>query len=131
MNQKTLDNYFKFRGYQTPDLEDSLLFFLTEVAELSRAIRATIGDALSDNTLNILADMEEVGLEAENVVSGRDNWVRNGDRHKEENVGDEIADCLMMLSRVASSGGFRSPDELLLEKMAKKGFYPRGNKKSS
>lgn len=124
MNQKIYDLYFKFRKYQKPNFEDAFLFFITEVAEMAKATRATIGGELSEEASNILADIEAVGADAEYIVSGRNQWVRNGDRNKEENVRDEIADCLMMLNRLSVAGGYGTPDKLLLQKMAKKGFVP-------
>lgn len=124
MDRRTLVEYYKFRKYKTPNEEQALLFFLSEVGELCDAARADHGNKFSRDTLDLLADFSSLGLLADNLVSSGNAWVRNGDRHKKADIKDEVADCNMMLDRYAFSAGIPTPDECLAKKMQKKGFFP-------
>jgi hypothetical protein len=73
----------------------------------------------------LFRDIVRVGGMAESFVASEKEWVRNGDRVKEENLGYEIGDVLMMLTVFSALTGYVSPEECMLEKMKAKGFQPK------
>jgi hypothetical protein len=50
--------------------------------------------------------------------------IRNNDRAKAHNLGHEIGDVLMMLTRFSVAAGVGDPQDAMLAKMATKGFTP-------
>ncbi len=86
-----------------------MLFYLSEVGELAEAYLAISPVALSDEERQLLADFAKLGMQADEIVSRVDGWVRNFDRQRKENIAHEVADCNMMLSVFMESfaGGVR------------------------
>ncbi len=98
-----------------------MLFYLSEVGELAEAYLAISPVALSDEERQLLADFAKLGMQADEIVSRVDGWVRNFDRQRKENIAHEVADCNMMLSVFMESfAGGRSPDDALRDKMTLK-----------
>ena len=75
---------------------------------------------LSEEERQLLSDFANLGMQADEIVSRVDGWVRNFDRQRKENIAHEVADCNMMLSVFMESFEGRTPDDALQEKMALK-----------
>ncbi|NLA80014.1 MAG: hypothetical protein GX853_04605, partial [Chloroflexi bacterium] len=72
---------------------------------------------LSEEERQLLSDFANLGMQADEIVSRVDGWVRNFDRQRKENIAHEVADCNMMLSVFMESFEGRTPDDVLQEKM--------------
>ncbi|HOH92381.1 MAG TPA: hypothetical protein PK791_03340 [Anaerolineaceae bacterium] len=120
MEIELIKKYYNARGLAWPEQKDALLFYLSEVGELAEAYLAISPVALSDEERQLLADFAKLGMQADEIVSRVDGWVRNFDRQRKENIAHEVADCNMMLSVFMESFAGRSPDDALREKMALK-----------
>ena len=120
MEIELIKKYYNARGLAWPEQKDALLFYLSEVGELAEAYLAISPVALSDEERQLLADFAKLGMQADEIVSRVDGWVRNFDRQRKENIAHEVADCNMMLSVFMESFAGRTPDDVLREKMALK-----------
>jgi hypothetical protein len=120
MEIELIKKYYNARGLAWPEQKDALLFYLSEVGELAEAYLAISPVALSNEERQLLADFAKLGMQADEIVSRVDGWVRNFDRQRKENIAHEVADCNMMLSVFMESFAGRSPDDALREKMALK-----------
>ncbi len=120
MEIELIKKYYNARGLAWPEQKDALLFYLSEVGELAEAYLAISPVALSDEERQLLADFAKLGMQADEIVSRVDGWVRNFDRQRKENIAHEVADCNMMLSVFMESFAGRTPDDALREKMALK-----------
>ncbi|HPL82432.1 MAG TPA: hypothetical protein PLU23_07990 [Anaerolineaceae bacterium] len=120
MEIELIKKYYDTRGLAWPEQKDALLFYLSEVGELAEAYLAISPVALSDEERQLLADFAKLGMQADEIVSRVDGWVRNFDRQRKENIAHEVADCNMMLSVFMESFAGRTPDDALREKMALK-----------
>lgn len=120
MEIELIKKYYDTRGLAWPEQKDALLFYLSEVGELAEAYLAISPVALSNEERQLLADFAKLGMQADEIVSRVDGWVRNFDRQRKENIAHEVADCNMMLSVFMESFAGRSPDDALREKMALK-----------
>lgn len=120
MDIKTIQSYYKARGLQWPDAKDGLWFFLSEVGELAQAYLSQYEQDLTAEEVAMLQRFSEEGLNADEIVSRVDGWIRNNDRTRKENVGKEVADCEMMLAVFMYSLTGSSPDEALFSKMKEK-----------
>ena len=120
MEIELIKKYYNARGLAWPEQKDALLFYLSEVGELAEAYLAISPVALSDEERQLLADFAKLGMQADEIVSRVDGWVRNFDRQRKENIAHEVADCNMMLSVFMESFAGRSPDDALRDKMALK-----------
>lgn len=120
METKTIKNYYQARGLAWPGQKDALLFYLSEVGELAEAYLAISPVELSEEERQLLSDFASLGMQADEIVSRVDGWVRNFDRQRKENIAHEVADCNMMLSVFMESFEGRTPDDALQEKMALK-----------
>lgn len=121
----TIRDYYIFRGLTPPIAENALLFFLSEATgEISEAYLALGNESTPSSTREILLAAVRLGQTADDIVSSRAEWVRNGDRHKEPVLADEIGDARMMLEVFAAAMGLPDSESCLLAKMAKKGFTP-------
>ena len=117
METKTIKNYYQARGLAWPGQKDALLFYLSEVGELAEAYLAISPVELSEEERQLLSDFANLGMQADEIVSRVDGWVRNYDRQRKENIAHEVADCNMMLSVFMESFEGRTPDDVLQEKM--------------
>lgn len=117
METKTIKNYYQARGLAWPGQKDALLFYLSEVGELAEAYLAISPVELSEEERQLLSDFANLGMQADEIVSRVDGWVRNFDRQRKENIAHEVADCNMMLSVFMESFEGRTPDDALQEKM--------------
>ena len=117
METKTIKNYYQARGLAWPGQKDALLFYLSEVGELAEAYLAISPVELSEEERQLLSDFASLGMQADEIVSRVDGWVRNFDRQRKENIAHEVADCNMMLSVFMESFEGRTPDDVLQEKM--------------
>lgn len=117
METKTIKNYYQARGLAWPGQKDALLFYLSEVGELAEAYLAISPVELSEEERQLLSDFASLGMQADEIVSRVDGWVRNFDRQRKENIAHEVADCNMMLSVFIESFEGRTPDDALQEKM--------------
>jgi hypothetical protein len=117
METKTIKNYYQARGLAWPGQKDALLFYLSEVGELAEAYLAISPVELSEEERQLLSDFANLGMQADEIVSRVDGWVRNFDRQRKENIAHEVADCNMMLSVFMESFEGRTPDDVLQEKM--------------
>jgi hypothetical protein len=117
METKTIKNYYQARGLAWPGQKDALLFYLSEVGELAEAYLAISPVELSEEERQLLSDFASLGMQADEIVSRVDGWVRNFDRQRKENIAHEVADCNMMLSVFMESFEGRTPDDALQEKM--------------
>ncbi|NLZ26146.1 MAG: hypothetical protein GX884_01060 [Chloroflexi bacterium] len=117
MEIKLIKNYYKARGLAWPGQKDALLFYLSEVGELAEAYLAISPVALNDEERQLLSDFAKLGIQADEIVSRVDGWIRNFDRQRKENIAHEVADCNMMLSVFMESFAGRSPDDALRDKM--------------
>lgn len=120
MEIELIKKYYNARGLAWPEQKDALLFYLSEVGELAEAYLAISPVALSNEERQLLADFAKLGMQADEIVSRVDGWVRNFDRQRKENIAHEVADCNMMLSVFMESFAGRTPDDVLREKMALK-----------
>ncbi|HHV05950.1 MAG TPA: hypothetical protein GXX60_05465 [Anaerolineaceae bacterium] len=120
MEIELIKKYYNARGLAWPEQKDALLFYLSEVGELAEAYLAISPVALSDEERQLLADFAKLGMQADEIVSRVDGWVRNFDRQRKENIAHEVADCNMMLSVFMESFAGRTPDDALREKMTLK-----------
>ena len=120
MEIELIKKYYNARGLAWPEQKDALLFYLSEVGELAEAYLAISPVALSDEERQLLADFAKLGMQADEIVSRVDGWVRNFDRQRKENIAHEVADCNMMLSVFMESFAGRTPDDALREKMVLK-----------
>lgn len=120
MEIELIKKYYNARGLAWPEQKDALLFYLSEVGELAEAYLAISPVALSNEERQLLADFAKLGMQADEIVSRVDGWVRNFDRQRKENIAHEVADCNMMLSVFMESFAGRTPDDALREKMALK-----------
>ncbi|HNZ14961.1 MAG TPA: hypothetical protein PKI51_03020 [Anaerolineaceae bacterium] len=120
MEIELIKKYYNARGLAWPEQKDALLFYLSEVGELAEAYLAISPVALSDEERQLLADFAKLGMQADEIVSRVDGWVRNFDRQRKENIAHEVADCNMMLSVFMESFAGRSPDDALRDKMTLK-----------
>jgi hypothetical protein len=120
METKTIKDYYQARGLAWPGQKDALLFYLSEVGELAEAYLAISPVELSEEERQLLSDFANLGMQADEIVSRVDGWVRNFDRQRKENIAHEVADCNMMLSVFMESFEGRTPDDALQEKMALK-----------
>lgn len=120
MEIELIKKYYDTRGLAWPEQKDALLFYLSEVGELAEAYLAISPVALSNEERQLLADFAKLGMQADEIVSRVDGWVRNFDRQRKENIAHEVADCNMMLSVFMESFAGRTPDDVLREKMALK-----------
>ncbi len=125
-SRKVIDAYFEQRELKHPEALEALLFLLSEVGELTEAYLRSVYDPDLVKGSAILELLEEVirnGNEADALVSGRKDWVRNNGRAASKaDLDGEIADVFMMLDRLACSLNKRSPAYLLTEKMRTHGF---------
>lgn len=117
MEIKLIKNYYKARGLAWPGQKDALLFYLSEVGELAEAYLAISPVALNDEERQLLSNFAKLGIQADEIVSRVDGWIRNFDRQRKENIAHEVADCNMMLSVFMESFAGRSPDDALRDKM--------------
>ena len=117
METKTIKDYYQARGLAWPGQKDALLFYLSEVGELAEAYLAISPVELSEEERQLLSDFASLGMQADEIVSRVDGWVRNFDRQRKENIAHEVADCNMMLSVFMESFEGRTPDDALQEKM--------------
>lgn len=117
METKTIKNYYQARGLAWPGQKDALLFYLSEVGELAEAYLAISPVELSEEERQLLSDFASLGMQADEIVSRVNGWVRNFDRQRKENIAHEVADCNMMLSVFMESFEGRTPDDALQEKM--------------
>ena len=117
METKTIKNYYQARGLAWPGQKDALLFYLSEVGELAEAYLAISPVELSEEERQLLSDFASLGMQADEIVSRVDGWVRNFDRQRKENIAHEVADCNMMLSVFMESFEGRTPDDVLQVKM--------------
>jgi hypothetical protein len=117
METKTIKNYYQARGLAWPGQKDALLFYLSEVGELAEAYLAISPVELNEEERQLLSDFASLGMQADEIVSRVDGWVRNFDRQRKENIAHEVADCNMMLSVFMESFEGRTPDDALQEKM--------------
>jgi len=120
MDIARIQEYYKLRGLQWADQKSALLFFLSEVGELSEAYLAHHQHNLDKEVIKLLMDFSKLGLQADEIVSRKPGWIRNNDRVLKENIEFEVADCNMMLSVFMYSLTGRTPDEVLEEKMMEK-----------
>jgi len=120
MDIKLIKKYYEARGLAWPEQKDALLFYLSEVGELAEAYLAISPVALNDEERQLLSDFAKLGMQADEIVSRVEGWIRNFDRQRKENIAHEAADCNMMLSVFMESFAGRSPDDALREKMALK-----------
>ncbi len=120
MEIELIKKYYNARGLAWPEQKDALLFYLSEVGELAEAYLAISPVALSNEERQLLADFAKLGMQADEIVSRVDGWVRNFDRQRKENIAHEVADCNMMLSVFMESFAGRSPDDALRDKMTLK-----------
>ena len=120
MEIELIKKYYNARGLAWPEQKDALLFYLSEVGELAEAYLAISPVALSNEERQLLADFAKLGMQADEIVSRVDGWVRNFDRQRKENIAHEVADCNMMLSVFMESFAGRTPDDALREKMTLK-----------
>jgi len=120
MDIARIQEYYKLRGLQWADQKSALLFFLSEVGELSEAYLAHHQHNLDKEVIELLMDFSKLGLQADEIVSRKPGWIRNNDRVLKENIEFEVADCNMMLSVFMYSLTGRTPDEVLEEKMMEK-----------
>lgn len=120
MEIELIKKYYDTRGLAWPEQKDALLFYLSEVGELAEAYLAISPVALSNEERQLLADFAKLGMQADEIVSRVDGWVRNFDRQRKENIAHEVADCNMMLSVFMESFAGRTPDDVLRKKMALK-----------
>lgn len=120
MEIELIKKYYNARGLAWPEQKDALLFYLSEVGELAEAYLAISPVALSNEERQLLADFAKLGMQADEIVSRVDGWVRNFDRQRKENIAHEVADCNMMLSVFMESFAGRTPDDALRDKMALK-----------
>ena len=120
MEIELIKKYYNARGLAWPEQKDALLFYLSEVGELAEAYLAISPVALSDEERQLLADFAKLGMQADEIVSRVDGWVRNFDRQRKENIAHEVADCNMMLSVFMESFAGRTPDDALRDKMTLK-----------
>lgn len=118
METELIKAYYKARGLAWPEQKNALLFYLSEVGELAEAYLATAPIELNDEERQLLEHFSELGMQADEIVSRVEGWVRNFDRQNKENIAHEVADCNMMLSVFMESFDGRSPDDALREKMA-------------
>jgi NTP pyrophosphatase (non-canonical NTP hydrolase) len=93
-------SYFKFRKYVEPTSTQALLWMISEMGELCQLITEDM--ELTPEAL-VLGKMMELGVEAENVLTGGDRpWVRNNPiEPKREDVAREAGDVLMMFYKFA------------------------------
>lgn len=119
---RLVEKYYQFRGYKRPDALQALLFLVSEVGELAEAYlyQQHVADVATED---FLREVAEDGRVADALVSGQQQWVRNGDRRKAPVLADEVADVLMMLVVFAGCMGIDTA-HALLAKMRKKGFTP-------
>lgn len=123
--KRTIDDYGRFAGYvKKPNGVQCLLWLIAEVGELAHAVRGELGGLCPEED-NILADMDELGMYADAVVSIQDAWKRNHGRTGRSDVRSEIPDILMILYQFSYAYDGHLPFELLLTKMAEKGFVPK------
>ena len=120
MDIARIQEYYKLRGLQWADQKSALLFFLSEVGELSEAYLAHHQHNLDKEVIELLMDFSKLGLQADEIVSRKPGWIRNNDRVLKENIEFEVADCNMMLSVFMYGLTGRTPDEVLEEKMMEK-----------
>ena len=113
----TLKVYYYRRDMPMPEDEKALAFFLSEVGELCNAYRLT--HTVAKDFEKILVQFETLGIRADEWVSARGTWQRNGDRNKAPSVADEIADCLMMIYVFAFKSKI-TPFSALKDKMMRK-----------
>ena len=91
--QRVLE-YYKFRTYKFPDVNNAMLFLVSEVGELADAL-----------------------------VSNQEAWVRNNPKEKEAlEVQQEIGDIMMMLTVLTDRLNCPDPLNCMLENFARKGF---------
>ncbi|NLA79594.1 MAG: hypothetical protein GX853_02430, partial [Chloroflexi bacterium] len=93
METKTIKNYYQARGLAWPGQKDALLFYLSEVGELAEAYLAISPVELSEEERQLLSDFASLGMQADEIVSRVNGWVRNFDRQRKENIAHEVADC--------------------------------------
>ena len=91
----TIADYYKKRDMPVPGHDHALAFLLSEVGELCEAYRKNYGAPVKFE--QILVEFENLGMRADEWVSGQSQWQRNGDRKKAPSVMNEAADVLMML----------------------------------
>lgn len=127
MNIETIQQYYKLRGLGWPDQKSALLFYLSEVGELTEAYLAIQPVALTKEESILLEQFAALGLQADQIVSRKPGWVRNNDRLRKENIAAEAADCNMMLSVFMDTYNGQSPDDALLQKMESKLGHPLEN----
>lgn len=120
MDIRTIQKYYQLRGLRWPDAKDALWFYLSEVGELAEAYQAHHREELTDEEKDMLQAFARLGLQADQIVSRRQGWVRNNDRTRKEDISKEIADCEMMLGVFSHSLTGASPDDALLRKMRDK-----------
>lgn len=120
MDIARIQEYYKLRGLHWADQKSALLFFLSEVGELSEAYLAHHQQNLDEEVIKLFMDFSKLGLQADEIVSRKPGWIRNNDRVLKENIEFEVADCNMMLSVFMYSLTGRTPDEVLEEKMMEK-----------
>jgi len=120
MDIARIQEYYKLRGLQWADQKSALLFFLSEVGELSEAYLAHHAQQLEEEEIHVLKNFSSLGLLADDIVSRKPGWIRNNDRVLKENIEFEVADCNMMLSVFMYSLTGQTPDDALDKKMREK-----------
>lgn len=122
--RKVVDDYYTFRKYERPTRLQALLWLLAESSELIGAYREIYGnlDSVTPGERTALQMAEMAGKLAESAVEGQAGWVRNNDRVRAPDVGDEIGDVFMMLERFSQAVGEPDPVECFIRKMVKKGY---------
>jgi NTP pyrophosphatase (non-canonical NTP hydrolase) len=118
---QVIEQYARFRKYETPDGNEALIFLVSEIGELARAHLAR-DPQIDQEARSLLMTVGDLGERADALVSGRKAWVRNGDRNKPHDARAEVGDVLMMLGRYCAAEGLGEPGSLMLEKMRAKGF---------
>lgn len=121
---KIIDDYYAFRKYENPTRLQALLWLLAESSELIEAYRVAYGnvDSITPGERTALQMAEMAGKLAESAVEGQASWVRNNDRVRAPDVGDEIGDVFMMLERFSQAVGEPDPVECFIRKSVKKGY---------
>ncbi len=122
--RQVINKYYDFRQLKAPDALEAFLFLLSEVGELAEALQGNSDfPELDDYDLfSIFETIKAEGRYADGLVQARGGWVRNNGRKGDLDLKGEFADCLMMLDRTAEAMGYPGLEELLIEKMARKGL---------
>ncbi len=124
MEFNLIEAYYKARGIAFPDQKSALLFFLSEVGELSKAYLSIKPVVLSEEEEALLEAFSKLGMQADAIVSRIPGWIRNNDRTKQENISHEVADCEMMLNVFMHCFSGQSGEDALRAKMHLKLGYP-------